>query len=95
MTVKRIIGGSKRSSFSIDIMGSDVNLKGKRTVRGIVDIDDSSMYNTLMGTPVLFTDVGEFDLDEELYEMVKPFCEDNHITPISKLPDNVRKKLGL
>lgn len=92
VTVKRIIGGA--SSFKIEDV-SIYNVSIGAPVSDIVDFDDSSMYQKVMGTPVLFTTTGVHNLTEEQYEIIKPYCIDGLALDLSKLPEGIEDKLNL
>ncbi len=91
MTIRRIIGGK---GF---INVPNISIGEGAKIHGIVDFDDSSMYSQILGTPVLFTTEGEYNLSEDEYELLKPYCDDIDGTPLdlNTLPNSVLQKLHL
>ena len=59
---------------------------------GVIDIDDSSMYAEMHGIPVLFTNQGNFKLDEDLMSKVKGFVTETNLeTKLESLPEDLQQ----
>lgn len=88
MTIKKMMTSSPQKIQVSSFYGANV----KAPITGIVDIDDSSMYAQMHGIPVLFTNQGNFKLDEDLMSKVKGFVTETNLeTKLESLPEDLQQ----